>query len=152
MKSMDRRTFLKLAGASSAAAAVTALPVAAIMSAGRLSFRATGGLPARPLPAYATQVVEGTIDLDRRRGAVTSQVFAGHADGVSDIALPGLSRVFRITDVTRLGGQIRLTGVIDDRSALIQGENPTVEILIDRAAGLVRAPFAGNQVTLSLAS
>jgi TAT (twin-arginine translocation) pathway signal sequence len=153
MKSMDRRTFLKLAGAGSAAAAAATIPVASALSlqgAGRLTFKATAGLPARPLPAYATQIVEGSVDLGRGTGVITSQVFAGHAEGLSDIALPGLSRVVRITGVTRQGPITRLTGIIDDRSSLQRGESAKVEIVVDSRRGTVVAPLAGSQVALSL--
>ena len=155
MKPIDRRTFIKLAGLGSAAAAVANLPAAVVQSvkgSGRLAFKASAGLPAKPLPAYATQVVEGTVDLNRGIGVVTSQVFAGHAEGVSNIALPGLSRVIRITDAHQQGATTRLTGVIDDRSSLSRGESGRVEILVDRARGLVIAPLAGSQVTLNLLS
>jgi hypothetical protein len=153
MKSMDRRTFLKLAGAGSAAAAVAAIPAAGALSlsrAGHLTFRATAGLPAKPLPAYATQVVEGNVDLSRGTGVVISQVFAGHTDGVSDIALPGLSRVIRITGVQRQGAVMRLSGVIDERSSLQRGEAAKVEVVVDRGSGTVVAPLGGSRVTLNL--
>lgn len=155
MKAMDRRTFLKLAGAGSAVAATAALPVAALSfkeSGSRLSFKATAGLPARPLPAYATNVVEGNVDLTRGSGIITSQVFAGHTEGVSDIALPGTSRVIRVIDAVQDGGTTRLTGVIDDRSTLMNGERARVEIVIDQARGVVWAPFIGRQIELNLAS
>jgi hypothetical protein len=155
MKPIDRRTFIKLAGLGSAAAAVANLPAAVVQSvkgSGRLAFKASAGLPAKPLPAYATQVVEGTVDLNRGIGVVTSQVFAGHAEGVSNIALPGLSRVIRITDAHQQGATTHLTGVIDDRSSLSRGESGHVEILVDRARGLVMVPLAGSQVTLNLLS
>lgn len=153
MKSIDRRTFIKLAGLGSAAAAVVSLPAAAVQSirgSGRLAFKATAGLPATPLPAYATQVVEGNVDLNKGIGIVTSQVFAGHTEGVSNIALPGLSRVIRITGAQEDGAATRLTGTIDDRSSLSRGESAQVEILVDRARGIVKAPLAGTQVTLNL--
>lgn len=160
MNSMDRRNFLKLAGTASAAAAAAAVPIAVAVplaarlsagTAGRMSFRATTGLPQKPMPAYATQVVDGNIDLARGTGIVTTQVFAGHTVGVSDIALPGMSRTMRITSVFQEGASLRLAGVIDDRSQLTPGENSQIEILIDRANGVVRAPLAGRVVTLTLA-
>lgn len=154
MKSMDRRTFLKMAGAGyAAAAAAVALPIASlrVKDTGRLIFRATAGLPAKPLPAYAVQVVEGNLDLTRGTGVITSQIFAGHTEGISNIALPGLARVVRVTGVVRRGETIQVTGAIDDRAALARGESPVVEIFIDRARGIVTAPFVGNQVMLTLA-
>ena len=153
MKSINRRTFLKLAGAGSAAAA--ALPVAVGLStlgSDRLTFKATAGLPSKPLPAYATQIIAGTVDMRQGTGVVTSQVFAGHTEGVSDIALPGLSRVIRVTGAVPHGGKVRLSGVIDDRSTLIKGESSQVEIHIDRAGGIVTAPFMGNNVVMKLAN
>ncbi len=121
-----------------------------LKAGGRFTFKATAGLPAKPLPAYATQVVEGTVDLNRGTGVVTSQIFAGHSEGISDIAFPGLSRVVRITGAHQEGATTRLTGVIDDRSSLSRGESEQVEILVDRARGVVRVPLAGSQVTLNL--
>ncbi|HKW72585.1 MAG TPA: hypothetical protein VJQ08_07145 [Candidatus Dormibacteraeota bacterium] len=152
MKAMDRRTFLKLAGAGSAVAAAAAIPAAGVLSltGGRLSFRATAGVPARPLPAYATQIVEGNVDLAHGTGVITSQVFAGHTEGISDVALPGLSRVIRVTQVERQGAVTRLRGVVDDRSSLQRGESAQVEVIVDQAHRTVVAPLAAGRVTLAL--
>jgi len=45
---------------------------------------------------------------------VTKTVFAGAPEAMSTIALPGLSRIVRITEVQDRGAQLRLTGVVDD--------------------------------------
>src|SRR6266571_3893279 len=110
-----------------------------------------GGLPKGRLPSYATHVVEGTVDLAAGTGLVTSRVLAGHPGEPSLIGLPGLSRVFKITNVDQDGKRIRLNGVIEDRSQLRRGENPAVEILVDQGRKLVHAPFAGRPSTLPLA-
>jgi hypothetical protein len=155
MKEMDRRGFLKLAGTGSAvAAAAVAMPLirsSAASDKGILRFSASLGLPVRPLPSYATQVVEGTIDLALGSGLVTSRVLAGHPEATSDIGLPGLARVIRIIGATADGARVRLRGLIEDRSQLRPGESPQVEIIVDKARGLVLAPFLGRQVELRLA-
>ena len=66
MQGMNRRTFLKLAGAGSVATAAVGAPVAALVArngGNTLHFEATAGLPTAPWPAYATRVMEGVIDL-----------------------------------------------------------------------------------------
>jgi hypothetical protein len=155
MEQMDRRSFVKLAGAGSAAAAAAAgVPLIGRFvdqERGVLRFRASGGLPTSPLPSYATHVVEGTVDLGTQSGTVTSRVLAGHPGGTSGIGLPGLSRIIRITEVKGTEAPIRLRGEIEDRSQLRRGESPHVEIVVDRDRGVVQAPFLGRQVDLSLA-
>ena len=151
MEQMDRRSFVKLAGAGSAAAAAAAgVPLVGVLidhERGVLRFRASGGLPTSPLPSYATHVVEGTVDLTKQSGTVTSRVLAGHPGATSGIGLPGLSRIIRITEVK--GNRLR--GEIEDRSQLRRGESPHVEIVVDRRRGVVQAPFLGRQVDLALA-
>ena len=154
MEQMDRKSFVKLAGAgSAAAAAAVGVPLVEHFvdkERGVLRFKASGGLPTSPLPSYATHVVEGTVNLTTQSGTVTSRVLAGHPGDTSGIGLPGLSRIIRITEVhgTR---PIRLRGEIEDRSQLGRGESPHVEIVVDRDRGVVQAPFVGLQVDLSLA-
>lgn len=41
-----------------------------------------------------------------------------------------------------------MTGVVDDRSQLLAGESPHVELVLDRGAGTLVAPVAGHQGTL----
>jgi hypothetical protein len=155
MEQMDRRSFVKLAGAGSAAAAAAAgVPLVGVLidqEHGVLRFRASGGLPTSPLPSYATHIVEGTVDLTTQSGTVTSRVLAGHPGATSGIGLPGLSRIIRVTKVDGARTPIRLRGEIEDRSQLRRGESPHVEITIDRRRGVVQAPFFGRQVDLALA-
>jgi hypothetical protein len=154
MEQMDRKSFVKLAGAgSAAAAAAVGIPLMEHFvdkERGVLRFRASGGLPASPLPSYATHVVEGTVNLTTQSGTVTSRVLAGHPGDTSGIGLPGLSRIIRVTEAKGTG-TIRLRGEIEDRSQLRRGESPHVEIVVDKDRGVVHAPFLGRQVDLSLA-
>ncbi|HET8628481.1 MAG TPA: twin-arginine translocation signal domain-containing protein [Thermomicrobiales bacterium] len=147
MTQMNRRSFLKLAGSGPVLVAAGSLPVMGALGrqeAGALRFRAAAGLPEPPLPAYATQVVEGSLDLARGTGLVTSRVLAGHPGAPSEVGLPGLTRVIRVVDIAVEGGALRLLGLIEDRSQLRPGESPRVELLVDRARGVVQAPFAGR--------
>ncbi|TMF91452.1 MAG: twin-arginine translocation signal domain-containing protein [Chloroflexi bacterium] len=154
MKEMDRRGFLKLAGTGSAVAAAAAMPIiGSSMSAdaGAFRFSAALGLPEGPLPSYATQILEGSVDLERGTGVITSRLLAGHPEATSDIGLPGLARVIRVTAATTEGARIHIQGLIEDRSQLRPGESPKVEIIVDRARGLVEAPVLGRRVNLKLA-
>ena len=155
MKKMDRRTFVKVAGAGSAAAAAAGgIPLAAQLmrkDGDNLQFAARGGLPQGKLPSYATHYVEGNVDLRTGLGTVTSRIVAGHPDDASMIGLPGLARVFRITGVETRGERYRLAGVVEDRSVLRRGESAKVEILVDRNKGTVEAPLGSRSVSLPIA-
>jgi hypothetical protein len=149
MNELNRKDFLKAAGTGSAAVAAGAgLPLAKhfIDRSGHLTFRAATGLPRAPLPSYATQIVEGQVDLTHGSGLVTSRVLAGHPGDTSLVGLPGLARVIRVTDVDSDGQQVRLRGVVEDRSQLRRGESHRVEIIVDRKHGVVKAPFLDRQL------
>jgi hypothetical protein len=152
MKRLDRRTFLKLAGSGSVVAAAAAVGGSAMLlpqTSRYLTFRASAGLPARPLPSMVTKVIEGNVDLRTGTGIVSSRVLAGYPLA-SQVAIPGLTRLIRVTAAAQEGGLVRLTGVVDDRSQLQAGEAPTFQITIDRARRLVTSPLAGHNVTLTL--
>ena len=161
MKGINRRRFLQLAGAGSLVAAtagttvgVTGLATASRLSAtskqGRFTFRAVTGLPSKPLPSYASYVLEGHLDLTTRSGVMTKTVFAGHPEAMSTVALPGLSRIIRITEVQELGGTFRVLGVVDDRSQSLKGESKGFDLLIDPAQGIARTSSLGSPMVLQL--
>jgi hypothetical protein len=153
MKGMNRRGFLKLAGLGTAATATAAIPTLDTLfrnQAGTITFRAVGGVPEGPLPSYASYVLEGYVDLTRKAGSLTRTVVAGHPGQMSQLALPGLSRTVRITDVRRSGDVVHILGVIADRSHLSAGESPDVEIRIDRLGGVVWTRSGRNEAKLKL--
>ncbi len=155
MSELNRTDFLKAAGSGSAVLAAGAgLPLAKhlLTQSDQLTFRATAGVPEKPLPSYATHILEGNIDLKTGSGLITSRVLAGHPEDPSLIGVPGLTRVIRVTQVKIDNDEFRLQGQIEDRSELKRGESPNVEITIDRKRGVVHAPFLGRPVKHSLLS
>jgi hypothetical protein len=153
MDDVGRREFLKMVGVVSGSVAVGAA-TPAIASAFRgpevMTFRAVGGLPSSGLPAYASYVLLGSLNLTTRSGVLTRTVYAGSPEAPSEFALPGMTRVIRVTNVRVAGGVIEVTGVIDDRSQLSRAESPFVTFLVDRGAGTVRAPFVASDVLLHI--
>jgi len=153
-KGYDRRGFLKLVGLLSGSVTVGALTpavaLAKLQGPTAKSFRAVAGLPSAPWPAYASLVLEGSVNLATRSGVVNRTVFAGAPDVMSDIALPGMSQTIRVTDVRASPGLVRIQGVVSDRSQLQAGENANIEILVDQVRGIVRAPFSTSNVALSI--
>jgi hypothetical protein len=77
-------------------------------------------------------------------------VLAGHPGATSAIGLPGLARVIRVTGLSEDGQRVRLNGVIEDRSQLVRGESPEVQVVVDRRRGVVEAPFLGQMTELQL--
>jgi len=153
MKRIERRTFLKLVGLSGGLAAAAALPSASALVAGSRSsvaIHAEAGMPAKPLPSMATHVLEGWVDPKAGTGKLTSTIFAGQPGATSNIAFPGLTRVISVTGVQAAGDQLRIAGMVSDRSQLTPTESPIVSIVIDHIAGIATARLRGNDVTLRL--
>jgi len=152
MNRIDRRKFLKMAGASSALAAAATLPAAGwlLWKKDVLEFRAVTGLPQPPLPGYASYVIRGKVDLNAGSGTITKALYAGPPDGMSSIAWPGLSREVRVTGVQRSGDVVQITGLLEDPSQLQKGESPNVDIIVNRVEGTARAQFFGMPVTMTL--
>jgi hypothetical protein len=153
MQKTNRRSFLKLAGVGTAVAAGAAVPgVARVFDdrTGRVAIRAIGGVPAGPLPTYATYALDGYVDPVGQTGTLTRTVFAGGPEAVSRIALPGLSRTVLVTHVSREDRTLHVKGTVADRSQLLPGESADVEIWIDRASGVVRARSGASEMELTL--
>ncbi len=158
MKKLNRRTFLTVAGTGTAAAATGAVVTSASLltgqtkaeKSGTLTFRAIAGLPSLALPAYASYIVEGHVNLATNTGVITKTLFAGDPKGTSRIAFPGQSRIMSVTSVEDLGGMFRIRGMVNDRSLLQIGESPTFDILIDPAQRTARTSLAGSELVMSL--
>src|SRR5258708_871311 len=134
MNKLNRRTFLTMAGAGSVAAVGLVIPASGLSDGltrnnDTLTFRAVGEVPSQPMPAYASYAIEGHVNLTARSGVVTKTLFAGGRGNMSTIALPGLSRIIRITDVQKQAGSYQLSGVVDDRSLLKLGEAATFTLV-----------------------
>jgi len=153
MTDYNRRDFLKLAGAGTAAA-VTGSAFATLRliesktKSGTMTFRAVTGLPSQPLPAYASYVLDGTVDLASGTGIVRRTLFAGAPEAMSSIAFHELTRDLRVTRMDERGNRLTLRTVID--GALHPGESRSATIVVDRSKGEVQAPFVGNDVVLQL--
>lgn len=154
MKTIDRRDFLKMAGAGTVvAAAGVAMPVAGFFTWSKkdvLRFRAVAGMPKAPLPTYASYVVEGQVNLTTRAGQLAKSVHAGAPDAMSGVVFPGTARSIRVTDVQHSGDSVLIGGEIVERSQLLKGESPTFKIQIDRSTGVARADFLGSDVVMRL--
>jgi hypothetical protein len=158
MSDLSRRDFLKFASAGSAAAAVAVgggvlAKMKLVSSSARgdtVAFRAVTGVPAQPLPAYASFVLDGRVDLSAGTGTITKTIYAGAPDAMSSIVFPELSRSFRVTSVEGDAANLRIQGVIDDRTTLRPGEAHTATIVVDRRRGEVHAPLVDGDVLLRL--
>jgi hypothetical protein len=153
MQQVNRRRLFKLAGVGTVVAAGIAVPTVARLQTAKqdqFQFRATLGVPERPLPSYATYVLEGTVNVLKGTGLLASRVLAGHPDAQSNIGLPGLGRIITVTHVEERGSLLTVRGIVEDRSQLQPGENPEVNVVIDRSHGTVQAPFGRESVVLRL--
>ena len=153
MKQVDRRNFLKLAGVGTAVAAAALLPGTGLLSwvtGDVLKFRAVIGLPKKPLPAYASLVIEGNVDLDTRTGLITRSLIAGAPGATSNIAFPGTTRSIQVTDVRRSHDTVEIIGLADSTETLAKGESREVTISINRSMGTATAAFFGHEVMLAV--
>jgi hypothetical protein len=153
MGPVERREFLKMAGGGALAIAATALPLAGILEwsgANRLKFRAAVGMPSNPLPAYASYVVEGNLDLVQGKGTVRKSVYFGAPNAMSNILFPGAERLIQVTDIQRSGGTIKIAGVVDDSATLGQQESRNASMVIDLTRKTAQADFLGRTMLLRL--
>ena len=153
MNQLPRRKFLGMAAAGSAAvAAAAALPMGVLswLSPNMLKFRAAVGMPKAPLPAFASLVIDGNVNLDAGTGTVRKGLFLGAPGALRPMMFPGTQREIQVTDVKRSGATVRIAGIVNGGAALGPRESPNVVITIDRAAGLARADFLGREVLLQV--
>jgi len=138
---------------SALAVAAAALPAAGLLVWDRkdvLRFRAVAGLPADPLPAYASYVIEGRVDLAARTGRLTKKLYAGPPEGMSGVTWPGMTRTLQVTDVRQSGSVVEIAAVVDDPSTLRPGETGSVAIRVDGARSVAEADFLGTALSLRL--
>lgn len=152
MTDFTRRDFLKLAGAGGAVIAGSGLAVLKLAGASRtgdtFTFRAVAGLPKQPLPAYATYVLDGRVDLLAGTGVVRRTLYAGAPEAMSAVTFGELTRDLRVTSVLGTPPRLTLRAMLD--GSLYPGESPTATIVVDQVKGEVWAPFAGRDVEMVL--
>lgn len=161
MSKVNRRDFLKLAGAGSAALVAVGAGVSGVgrlirrgsaRGVSKFAFRATAGLPQKyPFPSYASMVVKGTVDPAAGTGSIQRSILAGAPEAMSDIVLPGTTRTFHVTSVRQSRSSLLVNAAIDDASTLGPGESPSITLGIDRGSGLIRAPFIDSELELQSA-
>jgi hypothetical protein len=151
MSTFTRRRFLVLAGAGIAALGGGALVLwqrGQSATGGILSFQAITALPRAPLPAYASYVIDGRVNLGTRTGTITRTVFAGAPQ--QRLPIPLLARTIRVTDMQDKGASKHITGVVTDQSQLQPGEGTSFEMTIDSARQLAQTDFFGDPIQLNV--
>ena len=152
MSDFTRRDFLKVAGAGGAVIAGSGLAVFKLVGANRagdtFTFRAVAGLPKQPLPAYATYVLDGRVDLVSGTGVVRRTLYAGGPEAMSAVTFDELTRDLRVTSVQGTPPRLTLRTVLEGSG--YAGESTTATILVDQQKGEVRAPFFGSDVDMAL--
>ncbi len=152
MNTFSRRQFLVFIGAGvvviGSGAALTVRQLTGKGQRNILKFRAITGLPAKPMPSYASYVIGGRVNLDNSTGAITKNVFAGPPEETTNIAL--LTRAVRVTGVQPQGSMWHITGVVNNRTQIQAGEETAFSILLDPARNLAQSTFFGSPIQLTL--
>lgn len=152
MNSLSRRQFLLLLGAGvvmvGGGTALTVRQLTANAQGSTLKFKAITALPAKPMPGYASYVIDGQVNLNNITGAVTKNVFAGPPEEITSIAL--LTRNVRVTGVQQQGSMWHITGIIQNQAQLQAGEETTFSILLDPAHNIAKSTFFGSPIQLTL--
>ncbi|HWG65516.1 MAG TPA: twin-arginine translocation signal domain-containing protein [Streptosporangiaceae bacterium] len=148
-RGLGRREFLKAAGGGAAAAGLTGVLTSTAAATPdkashtnhktTLTLRAATELPEKPLHSHFTHAIEGSVDLATGSGLITTRVLAGPPP-MQGMALPGLTRVIRVTQARSEGQVVRLQGHIEDRATLRPGQSPNVQVTVDLGRRLVHAP------------
>jgi hypothetical protein len=153
MTDLNRREFIKIAGAGTAAVATGGLGAFRLLRATNtgdtVTFRAVTGIPHAPLPAYGSYMLEGTVDLAAKTGTVRRTILAGPPESMSSVIFDELTRDMRVTGVSGTTDSFTLQTEVDEAD-LAPGESRSVRIHVDRAAGQVLAPLLANGEVLKL--
>ena len=152
MNSFSRRQFLVFMGAGvvvlAGGAALTVRQLTANAQGNTLKFKAISGLPAKPMPGYASYVIDGQVNLNNNTGAITKNVFAGPPEEITNISL--LTRNVRVTGVQQQGSKWHITGVVSNQSQVQAGEETTFNILLDPTRNVAQSTFLGSPIQLTL--
>ncbi len=152
MDSLSRRQFLLLLGAGvvmvGGGAALTVRQLTANAQGNALKFKAITALPAKPMPGYASYVIEGRVNLNNNTGAITKNVFAGPPDEITNISM--LTRNVRVTGAQQKGSKWLITGVVEKQTEIQPGEETTFSILLDPAQNAAQSTFFGSPIQLAL--
>ena len=153
MDTLSRRRFLALTGAGLVAVAAggVALAVRQLTGSGQrstLSFQAVTGLPGKPLVSYASDVINGKVNLSNGTGTITKYVYAGPPESMTGISL--LTRVVRVTGARQQGSAWHISGVVDNQAQLQRGEDTSFELLLDSSSGVAQSTFFGSPIQLDI--
>ena len=152
MNTFSRRQFLVFMGAGvvviAGGAALTVRQLTGYAQGNILKFRAITGLPAKPMPSYASYVISGQVNLDNSTGAITKNVFAGPPEETTNISL--LTRAVRVTGVQQQGSMWHITGVVNNQTQIQAGEETAFSILLDPTRNLAQTTFFGSPIQLTL--
>ena len=151
MSTLSRRNFLALTGAGIVAVAVGGVALARQFTQGqgnKLNFQAVTGLPAKPMPSYASYVIAGQVDISNGTGTITKYVYAGPPEGITTIPL--WTRSVRVTSVSQQGNAWHITGVVNDQGQLQKGEDTSFDLLLNASHNLAQTTFFGSPIQLQL--
>ena len=129
-------------------AALTVRQLAGNGQGNTLKFKAITALPAKPMPGYASYVIDGQVNLNNNTGAVTKNVFAGPPEEITNISL--LTRNVRVTGVQQQGSTWHITGMVNNQTQIQAGEETTFTILLDPTHNLAQSTFFGSPIQLTL--
>ena len=152
MSTLSRRNFLALTGTGIVAVAVGGIAVVRQLTGNGqgylLNFQAVAGLPAKPLPSYASYVIRGQVNSSNGTGTITKYVYAGSPEKITTIPL--WTRSVHVTGVRQQGSAWHITGVRDNQAQLQKGEDISFDLLLDTSHSLAQSTFFGSPIQLQL--
>ena len=129
-------------------AALTVRQLTANAQGNTLKFKAITALPAKPMPGYASYVIDGRVNLNNNTGAIIKNVFAGPPEEITSIAL--LTRNVQVTSVQHQGNKWHIKGVVNNQSQVQAGEETTFSIVLDPTRNVAQSTFFGSPIELTL--